>query len=44
MTIISAEFSFKKEWDNKSKLIAWEKNSRVTSLKSTVDLIKTDSL
>jgi hypothetical protein len=44
MTIISAEFSFKKEWDNKSKLIAWEKNSRVTSLKSTVDLIKMDSL
>lgn len=44
MTIISAEFSFKKEWDNKSKLITWAKNSRVMSLESTVDSIKTDLL
>lgn len=42
--IISAEFSFKKEWDNKSKLIAWVKNSRAMSLESTVDSIKTDLL
>jgi hypothetical protein len=42
--IISAEFSLKKEWDNKSKLIAYQKNSRVMSLELTVDSIKTDSL
>ena len=41
MTIISAEFSLKKEWDNKLKLIHLVTNSRDTSSRSPVAMIRT---
>ncbi len=41
--IISAEYSLKKEWDNKLKLIPWEMNSRGTSSRLPVAMTETDS-
>jgi hypothetical protein len=41
MMIISAEYSSKKEWDNKLKLIHSVMSSRDTSSKSLVVMIKT---
>ncbi len=40
--ITSAEYSLKKEWDNKLKLIHWEMNSRDTFSKLPVVMTVTD--
>ena len=40
--IISAEYSLKKEWDNKLKLIHWEMNSRDTFSRLPVAMMVTD--
>ena len=42
MMIISAEYSLKKEWDNKSKPIHWEMNSRDTFSRLLVAMMVTD--
>lgn len=40
--IISAEYSLKKEWDNKLKLIHWETSSRDTFSKSPAAMMEMD--
>lgn len=40
--IISAEYSLKKEWVNKLKLIHWEMNSRDTFSRLLVAMMETD--
>lgn len=42
MTIINAEFSSKREWVNKLRLIHWETNSKVMSSESPVVMMVTD--
>jgi hypothetical protein len=44
MMTIDAEYSSKKEWDNKYKPIHWEKNLKDMYLESMEDSIRTVSL